>query len=243
MDVLLVLLVSFIVLRGVGWLGVERLSSWREAGRGALVIMFLVTSTAHFSGMKHDLAAMIPDPLPDGLWVIYLTGVFEIAGAIGLLVPRTRRIAAICLVLLMVALFPANAYAALNGIPLGGEAPTPLWLRAPMQLLFIGMLWWTSIKERPEEVGPPSAEDPAVIPMSYPREGPQRRETMNFQIRKQRREEMLREARNALARRFCSASPERRGAVRASSLVWEPKRGAGRLCKQRKPTRNRGGVG
>jgi len=162
MDVLLVLLVSFILLRGVGWLGVEWLSSWREAGRGALAIMFLITSTAHFSGMKHDLAAMIPEPLPDGLWVIYLTGVFEIAGAIGLLVPRTRRIAAICLVLLMVALFPANVYAALNGIPLGGEAPTPLWLRAPMQLLFIGMLWWTSIKEHPKEDGGPRVEELVV---------------------------------------------------------------------------------
>lgn len=168
MEVLVVLLVSFVLLPGVGSLGVKRLASWRNAGLGALAIMFLFTSTAHFSSMKHDLAAMMPEPLPDGLWIIYLSGFFEIAGAIGLLVPRTRRLAGICLVLLMVAVFPANVNAALNGIPLGGEAPTPLWLRAPMQLLFIGMLWWTSItrgrtvpgtkqrrgapKERPTEV-------------------------------------------------------------------------------------------
>jgi uncharacterized membrane protein len=113
--------------------------------------MFLVTSTAHFSGLKHDLAAMMPESLPDGLWVIYLTGVFEIAGAIGLLVPRTRRLAGIGLVLLLIAQFPANVNAALNGIPLGGEPPTPLWLRAPMQLLFIAMVWWTSITSRPGE--------------------------------------------------------------------------------------------
>jgi uncharacterized membrane protein len=171
MEVLFVLLVSFIVLRGVGWLGVEQLSSWREAGRGALAIMFLFTSTAHFTGMKHDLAAMIPKPLPDGLWVIYLTGVLEIAGAIGLLIPRTRRIAAICLALLMVAQFPANVNAALNGIPLGGEVPTPLWLRAPMQLLFIGMLWWTSIKEHPKEDGGPRAREPIVEHEHASREG------------------------------------------------------------------------
>ena len=60
MEVLIVLLVSFILLRGVGLLGVKRLSSWRNAGLGALAIMFLVTSTAHFSGMKHDLATMLP---------------------------------------------------------------------------------------------------------------------------------------------------------------------------------------
>ncbi len=175
-DVLLVLLVSFIVLRGVGWLGVERLSSWRAAGLGALAIMFLVTGTSHFTSMKHDFAAMIPDPLPNGLWVIYLTGVFEIAGAIGLLIPRTRRLAGICLVLFMVALFPANVYAALNEIPLGGEAPTPLWLRAPMQLIFIGMLWWTSIKKHPKEVGSPPAEEPVVIPINYPSEKDRRGE-------------------------------------------------------------------
>ncbi len=155
-------MISFILLRGVGWLGVERLSSWRAAGLGALAIMFLVTSTAHFTSMKYDLAAMMPEPLPDDLWVIYLTGVLEIAGAIGLLIPRTRRIAGICLVLLMVAAFPANVNAALNEIPFGGEAATPLWLRAPMQLLFIGTLWWTSIKEHPKEVEPPRVEEPLV---------------------------------------------------------------------------------
>jgi uncharacterized membrane protein len=124
--------------------------------------MFLFTGASHFTGMKHDFAAMIPAPLPGDLWVIYLTGVFEIAGAVGLLIPRTRRLAGICLVLLLVALFPANVNAALNGIPLGGEAPTPLWLRASMQLLFIGMVWCTSIKARPQEAGRPHALEPVV---------------------------------------------------------------------------------
>ena len=105
---LFILVISFVLLRGSGALGVQRLSSWREAGRGALVIMFLFTGFSHFSSLKYDFAAMIPDPLPNGLWVIYLTGVFEIAGAVGLLIPRTRRLAGICLVLLLVALFPAN---------------------------------------------------------------------------------------------------------------------------------------
>ena len=146
MASLFVLAVSFIVLRGVGLLGVKWLSSWRAAGRGALAIMFLFTGTSHFTSMKYDFAAMIPDPMPDGLWVIYLTGVFEIAGAIGLLLPQTRRLAGICLVLLLVAMFSANVNAALNEIPLGGQDPTPLWLRTPMQLLYIGMVWWTSVK-------------------------------------------------------------------------------------------------
>ena len=156
---LFVLVVSFVLLRGSGALGVKRLSSWREAGRGALVIMFLFTGFSHFSSLKHDFAAMIPAPLPDGLWVVYMTGAFEIAGALGLLVPRTRRLAGVCLALLLVALFPANVNAIVNGIPLGGNAPTPLWVRAPMQFLYTGLVWWTSIKEQPEEVGRPQAKE------------------------------------------------------------------------------------
>jgi uncharacterized membrane protein len=158
---LLVLVVSFLLLQGMGLLGVDRLSSWRVAGRGALVIMFVFTGTSHFTSIKHDLAAMIPAPLPNGLWVIYLTGLFEIAGAIGLLIPRTRKLAGICLVLLLVGLFSANVNAALNEIPLRGEAATPLWIRTPMQFLYIGMVWWTSIKKppnRPESARPPGSD-------------------------------------------------------------------------------------
>ena len=146
MASLFILVVSAVVLRGLGWLGVKRFASWRAAVRVALVVMLLFTGASHFSDLRHDFAAMIPDPLPKGLWVIYLTGLLEMAGAIGLLIPRVRKVAGICLVLLLVALFPANVYAALNEIPLGGEPPTPLWLRGPMQLLFIMMVWWTSIK-------------------------------------------------------------------------------------------------
>ena len=154
---LMVLLVSLLALRAAGRLGVERLSSWRGAGRGALAIMFLFTGFSHFTGMKHDFAAMIPEPLPDGLWVIYLTGAFEIAGAIGLLVPRTRRIAGVSLALLLVAMFPANVNAALNGITLGGSEAASLWLRTPMQVLYIVLVWWTSVKKDPERDAQPHA--------------------------------------------------------------------------------------
>ncbi len=163
---LFVLVVSFVLLRGLGALGVKRLSSWRDAGRIALVIMFLFTGSSHFTSLKHDFAAMIPAPLPDGLWVIYLTGLFEIAGGIGLLVPWTRTLASRCLILLLVVMFAANVHAAVNDIPLGGDAPIPLWVRAPMQLLYIGMTWWAATRATPDQVehrSPrPSRRDRAV---------------------------------------------------------------------------------
>lgn len=121
---------------------------WRDAARIGLAVMFLFTASAHFTAMKHDLAARIPPPLTGAMWLIHLTGVLEIAGAIGLLIPKLRRAAAICLVLMLIALFPANIHAALNDVPLRGRGPTPLWLRTPMQILWIALLWWTSIRSR-----------------------------------------------------------------------------------------------
>src|SRR5215204_4491547 len=110
MAPLFVLVISFLLLRGVGFLGVRRLSSWREAGLIAVVIMFLFTGVTHFTGMKHDYAAMLPGPLSGNLGIIYLSGILEIAGAVGLLVPRTRRLAGVCLALYLLAVFPGNVY-------------------------------------------------------------------------------------------------------------------------------------
>jgi uncharacterized membrane protein len=163
LQIVAVLAISWGLLRLVGFLGVKRLGSWRNAGLGALAIMFLVTSSAHFTDMKYDLAAMVPDSFPGGLWLIYLTGVFEIAGAIGLIIPRTRRLAGIGLILLLIAMFPANVNAALNGVPLGEAPPTPLWLRAPEQLLFITMLWWAALAGYRGETGRQSAREPSRL--------------------------------------------------------------------------------
>jgi uncharacterized membrane protein len=170
MAPLFILVISFLVLRAVGFLGVRRLSSWREAGLLAVAIMFLFTGFTHFSDMKHDYAAMLPGFVPTKVWDIHLTGALQILGAVGLLVPRTRRLAGICLALLLVAMFPGNVYAALNEVPFRGEAPTPLWLRTPIQIFFIGMIWWTSIKAHPTGVEPPRAKDPVVGQASEKRE-------------------------------------------------------------------------
>ena len=122
--------------------------------------MFLFTGGTHFSAMKHDYAAMIPSPLPQSVGLIYLTGVIEAAGGVGLQIPRTRRIAGICLVSMMAALFPANINAARKSIPFRGKPPTPLWLRAPTQLLYFAAIWWTSIAK------PAPADDQASKPQA-----------------------------------------------------------------------------
>src|ERR671917_677985 len=160
MAPLFIVVISFILLRRVGALGVRRLSSWREAGLIAVVILFVFTGATHFSAMKHDYAVMLPGTLSGNLGLIYLTGALQIAGAVGLLISRTRRLGGICLVLLLVAMFPGNVYAAVNEVPFRGEPPTPLWLRTPIQLFFIVMVLWTSVRKPLERVEAPRVEEP-----------------------------------------------------------------------------------
>jgi uncharacterized membrane protein len=144
MVVLILLLVSWLVFRGIGAAGVQGLASWQDSARYALVVMFFFTASAHFNKMKQDLARMIPSFFPQPLGIVYVTGVLELLGAIGLLVPASRRLAGICLITLLVGMFIANVDAARRGVTLRGKAATPLWLRTPMQILFIGLLWWST---------------------------------------------------------------------------------------------------
>jgi uncharacterized membrane protein len=144
MLVLIVLLGSWVVLRGIGAAGVHALDFWQDSARYALVVMFVVTASAHFNKMKHDLARMIPAYFPQALLIVYITGVLELLGAVGLMLPQFRGLAGICLIALLSGMFVANVNAAQKGVTLRGKPPTPLWLRAPMQVLFIALLWWST---------------------------------------------------------------------------------------------------
>ncbi len=144
MLVLILLLATWLVLRAVGAAGVHVLASWQHSALYALAVMFVFTATAHFNTMKHDLAQMIPSYFPRPLRIVYITGVFELLGAAGLVLPQFRRLAGISLIALLIGMFIANVNAAQRGVTLRGKPPTPLWLRAPMQILLIALLWWST---------------------------------------------------------------------------------------------------
>jgi uncharacterized membrane protein len=142
MAPLIVLIVATLTFRLIGkW--VSALNSWPAAVRAGLAVMLAFTSMAHFTDMRHQLAEMLPPWVPYPEFVIVFTGLCELAGAIGLLIPKTRRAAAIALVLFLIAVFPANVHAAQEGVLLRGEPVTPLIPRTLMQLLFIGLTWWS----------------------------------------------------------------------------------------------------
>ena len=114
---------------------------WLDAIRAGLVVMFLFTASAHFTRLRHDLAAMIPPPFTGAMWLIYLTGLLEIAGAMALAIPGFRFVAAVALALMLLGLLPANIYAARAGVRLNGRPATALWFRVPLQIFWMALLW------------------------------------------------------------------------------------------------------
>jgi uncharacterized membrane protein len=141
----LFILIAFIVLfRCFGFLGVEVFSTFRESTRFALFVMFLFTASSHFTKTKEDFVKMVPSVFPFPRQIIFITGIFEILGAIGIIIIGLRSIAGVCLIILLVAMFPANYNAAKNKIMFREKLPTPLWLRLPIQIIFIALLWWTT---------------------------------------------------------------------------------------------------
>ena len=131
---MIVVVTVFAVLRTAGALGVNPLRDWRLCLRWALAVMFLVTASGHWGAKRADLVAMVPPFFPNPELLVTLTGIAEIAGAVGLMVGRTARVAAACLAVLLIAMFPANVYAAQQGLTLGGKPVTPLPLRTFVQI-------------------------------------------------------------------------------------------------------------
>lgn len=141
----LVLLLSLLVLRGLGAAGIGLFAAWQTDAAYALALMLLLTGSAHFTKTKEDLIRMVPDMFPFRRQIVTITGYLELLGAIGLIIPATRGLAGVCLALLFLAMFPANVNGALRRLPLRGRMATPLWLRAPMQLVFIGVALWAAL--------------------------------------------------------------------------------------------------
>lgn len=112
-------------------------------------MLFIAAGAIHFISPKSYLA-MMPPFLPWPAALVFISGVAEIAGGSGLLWPRTRKLAALGLIALLIAVFPANIYAAVHGMQIGGRS-VPLWIlwaRLPLQPLLIAWVYFGCWKER-----------------------------------------------------------------------------------------------
>ena len=133
----IVLAALFVVLSLAGHLGGSFVWGWWTSLRVALAGMFLVTASAHWGKRRTDLVRMVPHVFPRPDLLVTLTGILEIVGALGLLLPGTARLAAFSLSLLLFCLFPANVRAAREKMTIGGTPVPPLLPRTLIQILFI----------------------------------------------------------------------------------------------------------
>lgn len=129
----------------------------RRVGLLSLAVFFCGAGISHFSNTAF-FVAIVPPYLPAHLALVYLSGVFEILGGLGVLPIATRRIAGYGLIALLVAVYPANIHMALNPDAFVA-AGTPLWaliLRLPIQFVFMAWVWWAT---KPEDSAPGHSGD------------------------------------------------------------------------------------
>jgi uncharacterized membrane protein len=116
--------------------------------------LYVVAGAMHFV-VPGVYVQVVPPSLPRPLALVYLSGIAEIVLGIGVIFPRTRRVAAWGLVCLLIAVFPANVYMAthdvvLEGVPDWASSPSDAvtWARLPVQGVLILWAWWYT---RPDE--------------------------------------------------------------------------------------------
>jgi uncharacterized membrane protein len=142
--VLLLVVLSCLAFRVLGFAGIPAFATWQTSARDALSLMLVFTGVSHFTFMKEDFARMMPPSIPWPRALVYFTGICEFAGAVGLLLPEFRRVAAYALIAFFLAILPANIHAARAGVTVRGKPATSLWLRIPMQILFIAIAYWSA---------------------------------------------------------------------------------------------------
>lgn len=123
--------------------------SWLPARISQRIALFVVAFFFTYAGVSHFtnpafFVAIMPPYLPAHLELVYLSGVFEILGGLGVLVPATRRLAGYGLLALLVAVYPANIHMAMNPSQFPDLAAAALYARLPMQLVFAAIVWWAT---------------------------------------------------------------------------------------------------
>lgn len=114
------------------------------------ILLYVMAAFYIFAGVMHFVRPdyympMMPPYLPWHLFLVYLSGVAEVVLGIAVLVPWLRSLAAWGIILLLIAIFPANLHIALNNVPVFGAAEGAgigNWIRLPFQLVLIAWAWW-----------------------------------------------------------------------------------------------------
>lgn len=145
MKPLIILIIVFIV-AVLGTIVIDRDLDYFFPGRLAMAAMLLFTSIGHFKFVK-GMSMMIPDFIPKRKLFVLITGVIEIAAAIGLLSSSLFRLTGWLLIAFFVLVLPTNVYAAMKRVnyekgTYDGPGPAYLWFRIPLQLFLIAWVYF-----------------------------------------------------------------------------------------------------
>ena len=138
--------------------GLRRVLLW------VMGVFYVLAGAYHFLHPEFYVP-MVPPYLPLHTELVHLSGLAEMVLGVLVLVPRTRRAAAWGIILLLIAIFPANIHIALNNVPVFGAkqgAGIWNWVRLPLQGVLIAWAWWYT-----GEASPRGVESRAAVARSH----------------------------------------------------------------------------
>ena len=133
----IVLTALFVLLNIAGYFHLPVSYGWWTSLRLALSGMFLLTASAHWGRRRPDLIQMVPPVFSRPDLLVTLTGILEILGAVGLMMPSVAPYAALGLTLLLVSVFLANVHAARERLTIAGRRVEALIPRTLLQFVFL----------------------------------------------------------------------------------------------------------
>ena len=108
-----------------------------------MTLFYIMAGTNHFINPDWYVR-IVPPILPFKTAIVYISGILEIILGTLLIFPKRRFIASWGLILLLVAVYPANIYVALTNGEVMDTTPLIAWGRLPFQFVFIGLAYWHS---------------------------------------------------------------------------------------------------
>lgn len=125
----------------------RRVSTAQFAGLSVVFLWFFIGGIAHFAATATE-ARIVPPYIPWPVAAVLVSGVFELLGAFGLLLPATRKAAGIGLFVLTLAVTPAHFYM-LQRPDLFPVPVWALWLRLPIQVALLWLIAWSTWRLHP----------------------------------------------------------------------------------------------
>ncbi len=115
----------------------------RKLALAFVFVWFFAGGIAHFV-FTASFLRIVPPYVPFPLAAVYVSGIFELLGAAGILVPRTRALAGAGLIALTICVTPANVYTWMHPALFPGISRSLLGARLALQVLLIAGIWWST---------------------------------------------------------------------------------------------------